>query len=135
MEIHCRPLVSTPKSKQALAPSCRASHLQPALPLLSKQKVKLAHRAPKSGLGLPNPRSQEQSKVPQRGARGRPGPLSPRPRTPISPDRPSAGRRAPRTAPASPAGRIGAGRTRSLQRRVPRPRAQRSAAGHCDCMW
>lgn len=130
MEIHSRPLVSTPKSKQALAPSCRASHLQPSL-CVEQAKSETSPQGPlKSSLGFPSPRSQEHSKVPKRGAGGRPGPL-PGPRTPISPDRPSPGRRAPRTAPASPAGRTGAGRTRSLQRRAPRPRAPRSAAGHC----
>lgn len=70
------------------------------------------------------------SKVPQRGAGSRPGPLlglappSLRIAPPQAAAHPAQHRRAPQAAQ-------GPRRTRSLQRRVPRPRAPRSPAGHC----
>lgn len=132
MEIHSRPLVSTPKSKQALAPSCRASHLQPSL-CVEQAKSETSPQGPlKSSLGFPSPRSQEHSKVPKRGGRRppRPSPRAPHPhlsrsslprppRTPHStgePGRPHRGRADPEPpAPRSQAARP-AERSRPLRR-------------------
>jgi hypothetical protein len=83
--------------------------------------------------GSPRARSREPSKVPPgEGPQGRPGPLV-GPRIPISTRSPaSPGRRAPRTAPAGRAGRTGAGRDPEPPgAALSRPRAPRSAAGHC----